>query len=77
MCILGGSDFTSGPYTVIFPAGETRIGFNVTIIDDDTLEHDENFTLTADLLALPGRITIGSSSHTTITILNDDSKLIK
>ena len=71
---IGGSDFTFGPYLVIFPAGVTRIAFNVTIIDDKRLEHDENFTLTTDLFTLPERITIGSSGHTTITILNDDSK---
>ena len=58
----------------MFPAGVTRVPFNVTIIDDDILEHDETFTLTTDLFTLPNRVTIGSSSHAIITIINDDSK---
>ena len=74
MCLLGGLDFTSGVYAVLFPAGVTRVTFNVTIIDDNILEHDETFTLAIDLSTLPNRIIIGGSTHTRITILNDDSK---
>ena len=69
-----GSDFIFGLYNVLFPAGVTRAAFNVTIIEDDILEPDESFTLVIDLLTLPRRIVIGSSSQTTVTILNDDSK---
>ena len=39
-------DYTSGPYTVMFPAGQTTATFDVRIIDDDdVLEVDENFIL--------------------------------
>ena len=42
---VGGVDYNSGPYTAIFPAGSTNATFNVTIIDDDLLEANENIFL--------------------------------
>ena len=70
-----GLDFNFGPRNISFSAGMTRVTFNVTIIEDNILEHDERFSLSVDPLTLPNRVTIGTSSHTTITIIDDDSKL--
>ena len=71
---IGGSDFIFVPHYILFPAGVERVTFNVTIIEDNILEHNESFSVGVDRLTPPSKITIGSSSHTTITILNDDSK---
>ena len=46
-------DYTSGPYTVTIPAGQTTATFNVPITDDMILEIDENFILTIDETPLP------------------------
>ena len=51
-----------------------RVTFNVTIIEDNILEHNESFSLSVDPLTLPNRVTTGGSGNTTVTILNDDGK---
>ena len=67
-------DFIFGQRNISFPAGVTRITFNVTIIEDNILEHNESFSVSVDPLTLPNRVTIGTSNHTTITIIDNDSK---
>ena len=67
-------DYTSGPYTVIFPAGQTTATFDVPINGDDILEIDENFMLTIDEISLPTGVTSGTPSTTTVTIVDDDRK---
>ena len=69
-----GLDFNFGPRNILFPAGVTRITFNVTIVEDNMLEHDESFSVSVDPLILPNRVTIGSSGHTVVTIIDDESK---
>ena len=61
-------DYTSGPYTVIFPAGQTTATFNVPINDDDTFEMNENFMLTIDSSSLPTSFTIGNPGQAIVTI---------
>ena len=51
-----------------------RVAFNVTIVEDNVLEHNESFSLSVDPLTLPNRVTIGSSGDIAVTILNDDGK---
>ena len=62
----------SGPYTVTFSAGSTTASFNVSSIDDNVLESDEKFILTIDPSSLPNNVIVGSSNHSTITILDDE-----
>ena len=69
-------DYTSGPYTVTFPAGQTTATFDVPMIDDDILEGNENFMLTIDETSLPDRVTRGSPGEATVTIVDDDGKEI-
>ena len=71
-------DYGSGPYTVTFPAGMTMVSFNIPINDDDILEGSESFMLTIDPNSLPsgGTITVGSPDQATVTIVDDDRKLI-
>jgi len=70
----GGVDYNSGPYTVTFPAGMTRVPFDVPIIDDNTFEGNETFMLTIDSSSLPSYITAGDPDEATVTIVDDDRK---
>ena len=66
-------DYTSGPYTVTFPAGETTATFNIPITDDMILEGDENFMLTINQ-TLPTGVTHGTPGEATVNIVDDDRK---
>ena len=68
-------DYTSGPYTVTFPAGNTTATFDVPINDDNILEDNEDFILTIDVISLPNNLLYGDPGQTTVTIADDDSKL--
>ena len=68
------ADYDPGPYKVIFPAEQTTIEFNVSIIDDNVLENDEQFNLMIDGGALPDDIMLGDPHTTVVTIVNDDGK---
>ena len=65
-------DYTSGPYTATFPAGETTATFNVLITDDMILEGDENFMLTTFSSSLPTGVTRDTHSQVTVIIMDDD-----
>ena len=67
-------DYTSGPYNVTFPAGQTTATFDVPIIDDNILEGNEIFILTIDETSLPISVTRGSPGQATVTIVDDDGK---
>ena len=67
-------DYTSGPYTVTFPAGSTTATFNISINDDDIMEGDENFMLTINETSLPTNVTRGIFGEATVTIVNDYGK---
>ena len=68
----GDVDYSSGPYTVTFPAGVTRVSFNISITDDIVLEGDENFNLTIDPSSLPSRVSVINLGQATVTIVDDD-----
>ena len=73
--ILGGTDY--GPleqYNITIPAGQTTSSFNVSIIDDDVLEGNEDFNLIILAESLPNNITLGDHNRSTVTIMDDDSK---
>ena len=67
-------DYTSGPYTVTFPAGRTTATFDVPINDDNILEGDEDFILTINETSLPTDVTHGSPVEAIVTIVDDDRK---
>ena len=69
-------DYTSGPYTVTFPAGQTTATFDVPINDDNILEGDEDFMLTIDETSLPTDVTRGIPGKATVTIVDYDGKKI-
>ena len=67
-------DYTSGPYTVTIPAGQTTATFNVPINGDDVLEGDEEFMLTIISSSLPTGVTHGTPCQATVTIMDNDGK---
>ena len=52
------------------------MSFNITINNDDILEDDEQFILIINNSSLPDNVITDSNSRATVTIRNDDSKLI-
>ena len=72
----GGVDYSSGPYTVTFPAGATSAFFDVLINDDITLENNEQFTITIDPSSLPSRVSVSNPGQAVVTIRDDDSEWI-
>ena len=71
----GGVDYGSGPYTVIFPAGETSMSFDVPLTNDIILENTEVFSVAIDP-SLPDRVTVGSPSQATVAIQDSDCELL-
>ena len=65
-----GTDFTGGPYTANFAAGETTATFVIPITDDATDEADETFTLT--IANITGGNAIGTPSTATVTITDNE-----
>jgi len=75
LCNLAdGSDYVPGPYNVTILAGHTSVSFDVTIIDDNILEDNENFSLVIISESLPTLFSHGNPSVATIIIMNDDGK---
>ena len=67
-------DYTSGPYIVTIPAGQTTATFDIPIPDDMILEGDENFMLTINETSLPTGVTRGTPGEARVTIVDDDCK---
>ena len=68
-------DYTSGPYSVTFPAGVMSVPFNISINYDNIFEDNENFTLTINS-SLPTGVMVDNPGQTTVTIIDEfqDSK---
>ena len=67
-------DYTSGPYSITFPAGVTNVPFNISINDDNVLEENENFILTINS-SLPTDVMAGNPAQVTVTIVDTDCEL--
>ena len=67
-------DYNSGPYTVQFDVGVTRVPFSVLITNDDLLESNETFELSVNESALPVSVTSVDPDQTTVTIVANDGK---
>ena len=68
----GGVDYGSGPFTVIIPAGDISVPFDVPIINDNVLEANESFNLTINSSSLPNRVTVTNPYQATVTIVDND-----
>ena len=75
--ISGPHDYVGGPYAVKFPAGITKVTLNVTIMNDMILENNETFKLSINSNSLSNRVTVEDPSGVNVTIVDNDSKLIK
>ena len=67
-------DYLPGPYDVTFIAGMISVRVSVTIIEDITIENDENFTLTIDASSLPNSVSVGDPAQARVTIVEDSGK---
>ena len=75
----GGVDFVSEQLELNFPAGERRVEFNVSILDDNVVENTESFQL---LLSIPNNLTskgvqVGPNAASTVTIMDNDGELVE
>ena len=66
-------DYTSGPYSVTFPAGVMSVPFNIPVNDDNIFEENENFTLTISS-SLPTGVMVGNPGQARVTIVDNDCK---
>lgn len=73
--MLGGEDYSAGPYSITFMAGEMQKEFSVLINSDSLLEGNEKveFSISGNL---PDKISHGTDFQTTLTIVDDDGKLM-
>ena len=71
----GGGDYIPGPYNITIPAGHTNVSFNISIIDNDVVEHDKIFHLAIAPKSLPYLLSRGNPGVAIVSIVNDDSKL--
>ena len=78
MCFTEGHDYRMSKQQrkVIFPSGKTRASFDVNIINDERVEHNETFRIIIDSPSLPYGVNFGSHSVSSAValILDDDSK---
>ena len=72
--IGGGVDYNSGPYTVQFNVGVTRVSFNISVNNDNILESNETFGLSVDKPSLPNRVTASTPDQATVIVLANDGK---
>ena len=74
--LLGGnSDYNSGPYDVIIiPAGHLISSLNISIIDDNILEQEEEFYLLIDPSSVFHGVIIGNPNRTIVKIFDNDRK---
>ena len=73
--LTAGSDFTPGPYTVSFSAGQPYAILMVSPIDDDIADPLEYFTLMITSVDRPDVVEIGSPNTSVITIVDDEPRM--
>ena len=73
--LTGGVDYNFGPSSVTFMVGITKFKLSVSIYGDNILETNEQFQLIISS-PLPERVVLGNPGQTTITIVDNDGKLV-
>ena len=74
--LIGGGDYVFSSTDVVIPAGNTRMKLSVSIMNDNTVETDENFILMISSNLLPNKISATTPERATITIVDDDGLLL-
>ena len=72
--MVGMCDYGSGRHSVTFPAGVTRVSFNINITDDDLFEGPEAFNLAFVSSSLPSNVLLGYPTRATVTIVDDEER---
>ena len=72
--LMGGGDYTPGPYIFTIPAGHTSASFDISITDDGVVEDDKNFSLAITPESLPYLVSRGNPGVAIVTIVSDDGK---
>ena len=68
-------NYVSGPYSVLFSAGQIRVSFSIAILDDVILEGNENFGLIINPpRMLSNNVIVGNPGQATVTIVDNDGK---
>ena len=70
--LTAGSDYTPGPYTVSFSAGQQNATLMVSTNDDDVVELSESFSVRITTVDKPDVVDIGSSNISFITIMDNN-----
>lgn len=65
-------DYVSGLYPVTFPAGQTTAVLSIPVINDSTLEGNENFVVS--IVSLLSRVVTTDPYESTVIIVDDDGK---
>ena len=68
------ADYTGVPTSVRFAPGATQRTFTVAAVNDAVDDDGEEIEL--GFGTLPGRVTVGSPAHTTVTITDDDERAV-
>ena len=63
-----------GPYNVTIPAGQTRLVFAISIINDSENEGTENFTVMISSANLHPNVSIGNINTTLVSIVDNIGK---
>lgn len=67
-------DYSFGSNTIMFPAGMTRVVFNVSIMNDNLLEGNETFVLIISSSSIPSGVNITDPAQAVVTIVDDEGK---
>ena len=68
-------DFTvADPLTVAIPTVSVPACANITILDDDVLEFEHDFTVQLSNITLPAGVVLGALMSTTVTIQDNEGK---
>ena len=75
---VDGSDYTGGLYNVTFAQGSSEAELYIPIVNDGILEPEESFTATLSVPEEAAQLGVkpGNDSEATVTITDDDSKIV-
>ena len=70
--VTGNMDYHPRPFSITFRASVNSIPVIVGLIDDNTFEGNENFTLTIDPSSLPNNVMVTEPSKVVVVISDDN-----
>ena len=70
--MTGGYDYTPGPYTVSFKAGQQNATLMVYTNDDAVVEMSETFSVVIESFDKPSVVKIGLPSTATVTVEDNE-----